>query len=100
MNKEAADGLQLCVVTLLSLTIRGEAEDGTKVFSSLVEEVWNCFKQLNTLINLSGATGRLFGGHFGQGGTGTRYVEELGRLQPGISTPRNSILLRPTRPSL
>ena len=26
------------------------------------------FQQLNTLINLSGATGKLFGGHFGQGG--------------------------------
>ena len=42
MNKEAADGLQQCIVTLLSSTIRGEAEDGVKVFSSLVEEIWSC----------------------------------------------------------
>ena len=48
---------------------------------------------MNELINLSGATERLFGGHLGQGKQGPANVEELGRLQPGISTPRNSIFL-------
>lgn len=98
MNKESADGLQQCIVTLLSSTIRGEAEDGVKVFSrrSLlgVEEIWSCSQQLNQLINLSGATERLFGGHFGQGKQGPAMLRSSGGSNQGLAPPGTSIFLR------
>ena len=68
MNKEFADGLQQCIVMLLSSTIREDAEDGVKVLSNS-GEIWRCSS--SEQINLSGATERLFGEHPGRV-TGTR----------------------------
>lgn len=44
MNNESADGLQQCVVTLLSSTIREDAEDDVKELSDS-EEIWGLLKQ-------------------------------------------------------
>ena len=44
MNNESADGLQQCIVTLLSSTIREDGEDGVKTLSDS-EEIRSLLKQ-------------------------------------------------------
>ena len=48
---------------------------------------------MNELINLSGATERLFGGYLGQGKQGPAMLRSSGGSNQGLAPPRNSIFL-------